>query len=62
MSTTTDPVDLLRDLTSSQIRARLRQLDGERSGLMTLLRAVIARERAAMRATKRRIDQEAANA
>jgi hypothetical protein len=44
-----DPIALVRDLTSDQVRARLDALDAERKALMSLLRSILARERAAMR-------------
>jgi hypothetical protein len=46
---TSDLLDQFRQLTATQIRARIRQLDADRAALMTLLRSVLARERAAMR-------------
>jgi hypothetical protein len=45
----TNPVELLSQLNSETVRARLDQINAERQGLLVLLRTIKARERAAAR-------------
>jgi hypothetical protein len=45
MSTTTDPVELLRSLDADALQARLERLQAEADALRVLLRSARARER-----------------
>jgi hypothetical protein len=64
MSTTAQPapplsdaLGLLSQLTVADVRARLNALDDERRALLTLLRSLLARERAAGRRQEARRDE-----
>jgi hypothetical protein len=48
-----DPLSIIDNLNSIQLRARLTRLDKQRSALIVLLRATLARERKERRPRKR---------
>jgi hypothetical protein len=47
--TVSDPFSVLARLTLAEVRARLDDIEAERKGLLSLLRTLRARERAALR-------------
>jgi hypothetical protein len=49
---TIDPIAVVERLSPSILRQRITELDRQRRALAILLRAAVARERAAMRATQ----------